>query len=161
VEPVYTASSFYKNSSPNHYSRIIHANMVDGKAYGFAYDDVGHFESLVNDGDPQQAGIIMSPFGAGGPQPPTQPTNPPATTRPPTQPTNPPATTRPPTQPTNPPATTRPPTQPPAGNTWAAYQSYTVGQVVTYNGVRYTCRQSHVAYPGWEPPNVLALWLPA
>jgi chitinase len=31
---------------------------------------------------------------------------------------------------------------------------------VTYNGVRYQCRQSHIAYPGWEPPNVLALWLP-
>jgi hypothetical protein len=157
LEPVYTASSFYKNSTPNHYSRIIHANMVDGKAYGFAYDDVGHFESLVNDGDPRGIGIILSPFGAGGTQPPTQPTTPPTTTQPPTQPTNPPATTKPPTQPTQPPATTAPP----AGNAWAAYQNYTVGQVVTYNGVRYTCRQTHTAYPGWEPPNVLALWLPA
>jgi hypothetical protein len=83
VEPVYTASSFYKNSSPNHYSRIIHENMVDGRAYGFAYDDVGHFESLVNDGDPQQAGIIMSPFGADGPQPPT---NQPPVTQPPANP---------------------------------------------------------------------------
>ena len=62
-EPVYDANQFYKNSTPNHYSRIIHANMVDGRAYGFAYDDVGGFESLVHDGDPQQAGIIMSPFG--------------------------------------------------------------------------------------------------
>ncbi|WP_229068616.1 beta-1,3-glucanase family protein [Actinoplanes sp. DH11] len=75
VEPVYDANAFYKNSAPNHYSRIIHANMADGKAYGFAYDDVGGFESLVHDGDPQQAGIIMSPFGAGG----NPPTPPPAT----------------------------------------------------------------------------------
>jgi hypothetical protein len=85
-------------------------------------------------------------------------TNPP-TTRPPTTP---PTTTRPPT---TPPTTTRPPTtppttQPPAGGTWAAYTTYSVGQVVTYNGVRYSCRQTHTAYPGWEPPNVLALWLP-
>jgi beta-glucanase (GH16 family) len=62
------------------------------------------------------------------------------------------------TSPTSPP--TDPPTQPPGATTWAAYTAYTVGQIVTYNGVRYQCRQSHTAYPGWEPPNVLALWLP-
>ena len=84
VEPVYDAKAFYKNSAPNHYSRIIHANMADGRAYGFAYDDVGHFESLVNDGDPQRAGIIMSPFGAGEDPPAPRPTNPPATQPPPT-----------------------------------------------------------------------------
>jgi hypothetical protein len=86
-------------------------------------------------------------------------TQPPATTKPPvtTPPvTNPPTTTRPPTT-TAPPVTTAPPT---GGTTWAAYTTYSVGQIVTYNGVRYQCRQSHVAYPGWEPPNVLALWLP-
>jgi predicted alpha-1,6-mannanase (GH76 family) len=70
-------------------------------------------------------------------------------------PTNPPAT-----PPANPP--TNPPTNPPAGGTtWAAFATYTTGQVVTYNGVRYTCRQTHTAYPGWEPPNVLALWSPS
>jgi Beta-1,3-glucanase len=64
-EPVLDASQFYKNSSPNQYSRIVHANMADGKAYGFAYDDVGGFESLVHSGDPRSAAIILSPFGAG------------------------------------------------------------------------------------------------
>ena len=29
--------------------------MVDGKAYAFAFDDVGNYESLVNDGNPAQA----------------------------------------------------------------------------------------------------------
>jgi hypothetical protein len=86
--------------------------------------------------------------------PPTQPTTQP-TTRPPTTPT-----TVPPTTPTTRPPTTPPTTAPPSGTTWTAYTAYTVGQVVTYNGVRYSCRQSHTAYPGWEPPNVLALWLP-
>jgi hypothetical protein len=28
----------------------------------FAFDDVGAFESLVHDGDPRSAGIILSPF---------------------------------------------------------------------------------------------------
>jgi beta-glucanase (GH16 family) len=43
---------------------------------------------------------------------------------------------------------------------WAPYTYYAVGTVVTYQGVSYTCRQSHTSLPGWEPPNVLALWLP-
>jgi beta-glucanase (GH16 family) len=43
---------------------------------------------------------------------------------------------------------------------WAPYTYYSVGTVVTYQGVSYTCRQSHTSLPGWEPPNVLALWLP-
>ncbi len=44
--------------------------MADGKAYAFAFDDVGAFESLVHDGDPRSAGIILSPFGARRPAPP-------------------------------------------------------------------------------------------
>jgi hypothetical protein len=62
VEPQYTASSFYQGPVTNHYSRIVHANMVDGKAYGFPFDDVGHFESLVKDPDPSAAGITLSAF---------------------------------------------------------------------------------------------------
>jgi hypothetical protein len=81
VEPKLDANTFYKNSAPNHYSRIIHANMADGKAYGFAYDDVGGFESLVNSGNPRSAAIALTPFGAGGP------TGPPTTSPPTTPPT--------------------------------------------------------------------------
>ncbi|MET8087211.1 beta-1,3-glucanase family protein [Micromonospora sp. NPDC005237] len=72
-EPVLDANQFYRNSSPNHYSRIVHANMADGKAYGFAYDDVGGFESLVHHGDPRSAAIILSPFTGGNPPPTTPP----------------------------------------------------------------------------------------
>jgi hypothetical protein len=35
-----SADMFYKNLITNHYSRICHANNVDGKGYGFPYDDV-------------------------------------------------------------------------------------------------------------------------
>jgi chitinase len=71
-------------------------------------------------------------------------------------------TTRPTTTPTTPPTTTptTPPTTAPGTTTWAPYTAYTAGQIVTYNGKRYQCRQSHTSLPGWEPPNVLALWLP-
>ncbi|MFI6513525.1 beta-1,3-glucanase family protein [Streptosporangium sp. NPDC050855] len=67
TQPSYNAADFYRGPLTNHYSRIIHANMVDGKAYGFAFDDVGAFESLVHDGNPRSAAITLSPFGAGGP----------------------------------------------------------------------------------------------
>jgi chitinase len=91
---------------------------------------------------------IMQSFTSGGS----------ATTPPTTRPTT-PATTRPTTPPTTRP-TTPPTTTPPSGTAWAPYTAYTVGQVVTYDGRRYQCRQSHTSLPGWEPPNVLALWLP-
>ncbi|MEW2388120.1 M20/M25/M40 family metallo-hydrolase [Streptomyces venezuelae] len=42
--------------------------------------------------------------------------------------------------------------------TWQLGATYAAGDVVTYNGVRYRCIQGHTAYPGWEPPNVPALW---
>jgi hypothetical protein len=34
----------------------------DGKAYGFAFDDVGHFESLVHDAAPKSATITLTAF---------------------------------------------------------------------------------------------------
>ncbi|MFI7575389.1 beta-1,3-glucanase family protein [Micromonospora sp. NPDC049497] len=65
TQPSTNPVEFYRNNPTNHYARVIHANMVDGKAYAFAFDDVGAFESLVHDGDPRSAGLILSPFGAG------------------------------------------------------------------------------------------------
>ncbi|MEV6492101.1 beta-1,3-glucanase family protein [Actinoplanes sp. NPDC051633] len=62
TQPGGTAADFYQGSLTNHYSRLIHENMVDGKAYGFAFDDVQNQESLVHSGDPRAAGIELSPF---------------------------------------------------------------------------------------------------
>lgn len=66
TQPSTNTADFYRNNPTNQYARLIHANMVDGKAYAFAFDDVGGFESLVHDGDPRAAGLILSPFGGGG-----------------------------------------------------------------------------------------------
>ncbi|MFC9387842.1 sugar hydrolase [Streptomyces venezuelae] len=55
-------AGFYQDAVTNHYSRKIHAQMADGKAYGFAFDDVGAHESLVHDGSPQQAYVTLDPF---------------------------------------------------------------------------------------------------
>lgn len=54
-----------------------------------------------------------------------------------------------------------PPTpEEPTTPAWAAYTTYKVGDLVTYGGALYKCRQAHTSLPGWEPPAVLALWLP-
>ncbi len=43
---------------------------------------------------------------------------------------------------------------------WQAWTAYTAGTLVTFNGTTYKCIQSHTSQPGWEPPNVPALWQP-
>ncbi|GII21560.1 carbohydrate-binding protein [Planosporangium mesophilum] len=45
-----------------------------------------------------------------------------------------------------------------SGGSWQPNTAYTVGQQVTYGGHTYRCLQSHTSQPGWEPPNVPALW---
>lgn len=72
------------------------------------------------------------------------------------------APTSPTTAPTSPTSSPSPtgqpsPTSQPSG-TWAPYTAYQAGDVVTYDGVSYQCRQAHTSLPGWEPPNVPALW---
>jgi hypothetical protein len=55
-------ANFYRDPVTNHFSRLIHAQMADGKAYGFAFDDVGAHESLVHDGNPLQAYMTLDPL---------------------------------------------------------------------------------------------------
>ncbi|WP_433202645.1 beta-1,3-glucanase family protein [Dactylosporangium sp. CS-047395] len=66
TQPSTNAAQFYQSNPADQYAKIIHANMVDGKAYAFPFDDVGNFESLVNDGDPRSAGIVLTSFTGGG-----------------------------------------------------------------------------------------------
>ncbi len=61
-QPSPDPAQFYSGQITDHYSKAMHANAVDGKAYGFAFDDVGGFESLVHDGEPQTAGITLGKF---------------------------------------------------------------------------------------------------
>ncbi|WP_433269203.1 family 20 glycosylhydrolase [Actinosynnema sp. CS-041913] len=41
---------------------------------------------------------------------------------------------------------------------WAPWITYPIDVTVTFDGVAYKCRQPHTSQPGWEPPNVPALW---
>ncbi|MDQ0604218.1 hypothetical protein QF037_008563 [Streptomyces canus] len=61
-QPDTSSASFYQDAITNHYARVIHDRMADGKAYAFAFDDVGNHESLVHDGDPQQAYLTLDPL---------------------------------------------------------------------------------------------------
>ena len=64
VQPGTDPSTFYRSAPANLYSAAIHANMADGLAYGFAFDDVGDQESLVHQADPVSAGIVLGPLGS-------------------------------------------------------------------------------------------------
>ncbi|WP_320783794.1 glycoside hydrolase family 64 protein [Streptomyces sp. CRN 30] len=61
-QPDSSSAGFYQDGVTNHYAKQIHAQMADGKAYAFAFDDVGNHESLVHDGAPQGASITLDPF---------------------------------------------------------------------------------------------------
>ncbi|MCX4767618.1 glycoside hydrolase family 64 protein [Streptomyces sp. NBC_01275] len=62
AQPDATTANFYQDAVTNHYARKIHAQMADGKAYAFAFDDVGQQESLVHDGAPLQAYLTLDPL---------------------------------------------------------------------------------------------------
>ncbi|MDX2682803.1 glycoside hydrolase family 64 protein [Streptomyces soliscabiei] len=61
-QPDTTTANFYQDAVTNHYARKVHAQMADGKAYAFAFDDVGQQESLVHDGAPRQAYLTLDPL---------------------------------------------------------------------------------------------------
>jgi glucose/arabinose dehydrogenase len=92
------------------------------------------------------------------------PTNTPTATATPTNtPTNTPTgATATPTRPTATATATTPRPTPTTGGVpaWQPNTFYAVNALVTYGGTTYSCRQAHTSLVGWEPPNVLALWLP-
>ncbi|CAM5311116.1 Sugar hydrolase OS=Streptomyces tendae OX=1932 GN=F3L20_17525 PE=4 SV=1 [Streptomyces tendae] len=61
-QPDPSAADFYRDSVTNHYARVIHERMADGKAYAFAFDDVGNHESLVHDGNLAEARLTLAPL---------------------------------------------------------------------------------------------------
>jgi predicted carbohydrate-binding protein with CBM5 and CBM33 domain len=87
----------------------------------------------------------------GGPSTPPPPSSPTPPTTPPSSPSTPPTTT----------PSSSAPSPTPASGSWAPGVSYKIGDVVTFKGVRYQCRQSHTSINSWEPSIfTLALWLP-
>ncbi len=59
------------------------------------------------------------------------------------------------------PTTAAPTSAAPGVSAWAPYTAYRIGDRVSHGGTSYRALQAHTSLPGWEPPNVPALWAPA
>jgi hypothetical protein len=66
-QPILDPAGFYRGALANHYSRVMHAASADGKAYGFAFDDVVDFASFIQDTAPKELKVTLTPFGFLGP----------------------------------------------------------------------------------------------
>lgn len=53
IQPDHVAADFYMAPLTNVYSRVIHQYSINGKAYGFPYDDNGGYSSFIADGQPR------------------------------------------------------------------------------------------------------------
>lgn len=62
AQPTTDAGTFYGTDLTNHYARVMHTATQDGRAYGFAFDDVAGFASYIEDGAPQQITLTLTPF---------------------------------------------------------------------------------------------------
>jgi len=60
-QPTTDPAGFYQASTAHVYSRTMHENTVDGKAYGFAFDDVAGFASYIEDNATEMA-VTLTPF---------------------------------------------------------------------------------------------------
>ncbi|MFI0788055.1 beta-1,3-glucanase family protein [Streptomyces lydicus] len=61
-QPTTDPAAFYRQRLTNHYARAMHAATRDGKAYGFAFDDVAGFASYIEDGAPKEITLTLTPF---------------------------------------------------------------------------------------------------
>ncbi|NEC82819.1 glycosyl hydrolase [Streptomyces sp. SID7958] len=61
-QPTTEAAAFYRTELTNHYAKAVHAATEDGRAYGFAFDDVADFASYIQDTAPTGLRLTLSPF---------------------------------------------------------------------------------------------------
>jgi len=61
-QPVKNPDLYYRPARTNHYARVIHENTVDGKAYGFAFDDICEQASYVQDTSPKSVTLTLQAF---------------------------------------------------------------------------------------------------
>ncbi|WP_458247220.1 beta-1,3-glucanase family protein [Streptomyces sp. MAI_2237] len=62
AQPATDPAAFYQGELTNHYAKAIHAATKDGKAYGFAFDDVADFASYIQDTRPTGVALTLSAF---------------------------------------------------------------------------------------------------
>jgi hypothetical protein len=62
AQPTTDPARFYRPKLTNHYAKTMHAHSEDGRAYGFAFDDVAGFASYIEDGAPKRLTLTLTPF---------------------------------------------------------------------------------------------------
>ncbi len=61
-QPATDSSTYYQQATTNHYAAVMHQNTVDGKAYGFPFDDVCSYASYIQDTSPGAMTITLTSF---------------------------------------------------------------------------------------------------
>ncbi|MEU6308882.1 beta-1,3-glucanase family protein, partial [Streptomyces chartreusis] len=61
-QPTTDPATFYGTDLTNHYAGAMHKATEDGKAYGFAFDDVSDFASYIQDTAPTGITLTITPF---------------------------------------------------------------------------------------------------
>ncbi|MET7641643.1 glycoside hydrolase family 64 protein [Streptomyces sp. NPDC005438] len=61
-QPTDDPSGFYQGDTVHEYVKAVHEATEDGKAYGFAFDDVAGFASYIEDGAPTEITLTLTPF---------------------------------------------------------------------------------------------------
>lgn len=61
-QPTTDPATFYRQRLTNHYAKAMHAATQDGRAYGFAFDDVAGFASYIEDSAPKEITLTLTPF---------------------------------------------------------------------------------------------------
>ncbi|MFH9011085.1 glycoside hydrolase family 64 protein [Streptomyces sp. NPDC017943] len=62
AQPTTDPAAFYGTGLTNHYAKAMHAAARDGRAYGFAFDDVADFASYIQDTAPTGLRLTLTPF---------------------------------------------------------------------------------------------------
>ncbi|NJP48794.1 glycosyl hydrolase [Streptomyces sp. SBST2-5] len=61
-QPTTEPGEFYRTELTNHYARAMHEATEDGRAYGFAFDDVADFASFIQDAAPTGLRLTLTAF---------------------------------------------------------------------------------------------------
>jgi len=62
AQPTTDPAAFYAEPVTHHYAKAMHTATADGKAYGFAFDDVADFASYIQDTAPTGITLTLTPF---------------------------------------------------------------------------------------------------
>jgi hypothetical protein len=61
-QPTTDPATFYQGDLTHHYAKAMHEATKDGKAYGFAFDDVAGFASYIEDSKASEMTLTLTPF---------------------------------------------------------------------------------------------------